>query len=56
MLLEGLQAVSDMQDILSSVPPKDVADRLISRYFNATEISIGTFTILESKICLIDDI
>ena len=40
MLLEGLQNVSDMQDILSDVPRKNISDRLVSRYFNSTGISL----------------
>lgn len=40
MLLEGIRMISSVQDALPSVPPKHVADKLISRYFNAAEVAI----------------
>ncbi|KAH8596916.1 fungal-specific transcription factor domain-containing protein [Bisporella sp. PMI_857] len=40
MLLEGLRTLSNMQDVLSDIPPRKTADRLVSRYFNSTELSI----------------
>lgn len=41
MLLDGLRETSDMQDILSDIPPRKAADWLVSRYFNATEMGPG---------------
>ncbi|KAM5343615.1 hypothetical protein ACJ41O_012152 [Fusarium nematophilum] len=39
-LLEGVGTMSTIDDILSDIPPKDVADRLVSRYLNCTDPSI----------------
>ncbi len=41
MLLEGPGGTSDIQDILSDLPPRNIVDRLIFRYFNSAEYSIG---------------
>jgi hypothetical protein len=50
MLLDGVGTVSDMQDILTDVPPRDVADRLISRYFNSTQLHVRMFYILANTL------
>lgn len=42
MLLEGTSPISDLEGVLSDIPPKDVADRLVSRYFNSNDPSTGT--------------
>ncbi|EEU45211.1 uncharacterized protein NECHADRAFT_40978 [Fusarium vanettenii 77-13-4] len=39
MLLEGVGQISDIETIMADIPPKDVVDRLVSRYFNSTEPS-----------------
>lgn len=41
MLLDGDQATFDIHTVLLDVPPKDVVDKLIFRYFNSAENSIG---------------
>lgn len=41
MLLDGGQATYDIQAVLCDMPAKDVADKLIFRYFNSAENSIG---------------
>jgi hypothetical protein len=41
MLLEGPPMPSDMDDILADVPPRNVSDVLISRYFNTQELALG---------------
>ena len=51
MLLEGLREKFSLRDILAAIPPKNVADRLISRYFNSTQNAIGT-TETQNKTCL----
>lgn len=43
MLLEGLRAKFSLPVVLADVPPKHIADRLVSRYFNSTQNSIGTY-------------
>ncbi|KAF4445582.1 transcription factor, partial [Fusarium albosuccineum] len=35
MLLEGIGEVSSIEDIMADIPPKNAADRLVSRYFNS---------------------
>lgn len=41
MLLDGGQATYDLQTVLYDMPPREVADKLIFRYFNSAENSIG---------------
>lgn len=41
MLLDGGQATFDIPTVLLDVPPKDAVDKLIFRYFNSAENSIG---------------
>ncbi|RSL73543.1 hypothetical protein CEP53_000670 [Fusarium sp. AF-6] len=43
MLLEGVGQLSDIETIMTDIPPKDVVDRLVSRYFNSTEPSTIVF-------------
>ncbi|KAH8901265.1 hypothetical protein GQ53DRAFT_631746 [Thozetella sp. PMI_491] len=43
MLLGGLGTTPEMQNVLADIPPKEVADRLISRYFNSHGISYQEF-------------
>lgn len=43
MLLDGGQATYDLPTVLDDMPPREVADKLIFRYFNSAENSIGTF-------------
>lgn len=42
MLLEGTHPSSDLAAVLCEIPPRDVADRLVSRYINSNEPSAGT--------------
>ncbi|KAI3111633.1 transcriptional regulator family: Fungal Specific TF [Penicillium roqueforti] len=39
MLLEGTHPSSDLAAVLCEIPPRDVADRLVSRYINSNEPS-----------------
>lgn len=41
MLLDGGQATFDIPTVLRDLPPKDSADKLVFRYFNSAENSIG---------------
>lgn len=50
-LLLGICTPSETTDILSSIPPRPVVDRLVSRYFNSGEPSICEF-LRSSKINL----
>ncbi|UPL00951.1 hypothetical protein LCI18_011885 [Fusarium solani-melongenae] len=43
MLLEGVGQISNIETIMADIPPKDVVDRLVSRYFNSTEPSTIVF-------------
>ncbi|UKZ92104.1 uncharacterized protein TrAFT101_007072 [Trichoderma asperellum] len=40
MLLGGLWPTASLEDILSDIPPRDLADRLVSRYFNSLDPSV----------------
>lgn len=40
MLLDGLQRPPDLKDILSGIPPREVTNRLVSRYFTSNVISL----------------
>lgn len=37
MLLDGFETPPDLESILSDVPPQDIANKLVSRYFNGVE-------------------
>jgi hypothetical protein len=41
MLLEGPPVPSNMDDILADIPPRNVSDVLVSRYFNTQELALG---------------
>jgi hypothetical protein len=43
MLLDGGQATYDLPTVMRDMPPKDVVDKLIFRYFNSAENSIGAY-------------
>lgn len=45
MLLDGGQATYDMPTVLHDLPPREVADKLVFRYFNSAENSIGMYTV-----------
>jgi hypothetical protein len=42
MLLNTSETPPDLESILSDVPPKDIATKLVSRYFNGVEFPTGT--------------
>lgn len=41
MLLDGLQRPPELKAILSGVPPREVTNRLVSRYFTSNVMSLG---------------
>lgn len=41
MLLDGGQATYDLQAVLRDMPPREAVDKVIFRYFNSAENSIG---------------
>jgi hypothetical protein len=41
MLLRSVSSRLDMEEILSAIPPKTTADRLVSRYFTSIDPSVG---------------
>jgi hypothetical protein len=42
LILDGLETPPDLEAILSDVPPQDIANKLVSRYFNGIEFPTGT--------------
>lgn len=42
MLLGPGRVTPSLEEILADVPPKNIADRFVSRYFTGTEPSIST--------------
>lgn len=42
MLLGPGRLTPSLEEVLADVPPKHITDRIVSRYFNATEPSIST--------------
>lgn len=49
MLLDGGQATYDLQMVLYDMPSRDVVDRLIFRYFNSAENSIGMYRAIHGE-------
>jgi len=42
LILDPSETPPDLESILSDVPPKDIASKLVSRYFNGVEFPNGT--------------
>ena len=42
MILDASETTPDLDSILSDIPPKDIASKLVSRYFNGVEFPTGT--------------
>lgn len=42
LILDASETPPDLGSILSDVPPKDIASKLVSRYFNGVEFPNGT--------------
>ncbi|UKZ55953.1 hypothetical protein TrVGV298_009777 [Trichoderma virens] len=42
LLLNGIRDISNVEDILSDIPSRDFANRLISRYFNSRDPSLSS--------------
>jgi len=41
LILDASETPPDLESILSDVPPKDIASKLVSRYFNGVEFPTG---------------
>ena len=41
LILDGFETPPDLESILSDVPPQDIANKLVSRYFNGVEFPTG---------------
>jgi hypothetical protein len=44
LILDGLETPPDLDAILSDIPPQDIMNKLVSRYFNGVEFPTGTFS------------
>ena len=42
LILDASETPPDLDSILSDIPPKDIASKLVSRYFNGVEFPTGT--------------
>jgi hypothetical protein len=42
LLLDGSETPTDLEAILSDIPPQDITNKLVSRYFNGVEFPSGT--------------
>jgi hypothetical protein len=42
LLLDGSETPTDMEAILSDIPPQDITNKLVSRYFTGVEFPSGT--------------
>lgn len=45
LLLQGVSKPLSLGDVLVAIPPRPVVDRLVSRYFNSMEPSVGKLAI-----------
>jgi hypothetical protein len=54
LLLLGTHRRIDKSDLIESLPPRPVVDRLVSRFFNAKEFSMSEFDFGEEAAILIN--
>lgn len=47
MLLDGGQTTYTLQAVLQGMPQREIVDKLVYRYFNSAENSIGLYMVMQ---------